>query len=244
MVKKLFINAKWEKEIKLNETHLKEIKKYTSITLFSSSNFSDKIDDIITKLKKEGIEIKTSKADRTCKNCQILGCDIYQESFKPEIKSSAVLYIGDGDFHPTALLYSQMYSKIKFDLLVLNPYTSKIEKYDTIKIKKNILKMKANLLQYLNSKNVGILVTTKPGQNYLELAKQLKKQLELKSKKAYIFLDNEINLDRLEDFIFIDCWINTGCPRIGTDDILNFNKPLINIKEAFKPEDYLGKINV
>ena len=70
------------------------------------------------------------------------------------------------------------------------------------------------------------MITTKPGQN------NLKKALELKAdKNIYYFLDDTINFAELENFNFIDCWVNTACPRIAYDDSIKIAKPIINIGE-------------
>jgi diphthamide biosynthesis enzyme Dph1/Dph2-like protein len=38
-----------------------------------------------------------------------------------------------------------------------------------------------------------------------------------------------------ENYPFIECWVNTACPRIGTDDIININQPMINLRDALDP---------
>jgi diphthamide biosynthesis enzyme Dph1/Dph2-like protein len=97
---------------------------------------------------------------------------------------------------------------------------------DLFKVKQ---KLKGKLLKYLNAKNIGVLISTKPGQFYLNLAKKLKKE------NIYFFVDNTFDFKHLEDYNFIDAWVNTACPRIGQDDEL----PVINIKEALDPDKYL-----
>jgi len=73
-------------------------------------------------------------------------------------------------------------------------------------------------------------------------AKRLKEFLEKQGKKAYIFIDNNLDLRHLENYPFIDSWVNTACPRIGTDDIVNIKQPLINIKEAGNPVKALEEL--
>ena len=88
---------------------------------------------------------------------------------------------------------------------------------------------------FINAQTLGILITIKPGQQYLNTAKNLKEKLEKENKKAYIFIDDTLNLNQLENYPFIDCWINTACPRIGQDDIVNIEQPMINLREANNP---------
>jgi len=75
--------------------------------------------------------------------------------------------------------------------------------------------------------NVGVLVSTKSGQQYLKNALLLKRS----KKNIYIFVDNTFNYAEMENFPFIDVWVNTACPRIGDDET---PKPLININDALK----------
>jgi len=75
------------------------------------------------------------------------------------------------------------------------------------------------------------LITTKPGQNNLKKALELKSNDKYKDKNFYFFLDDTVNFAELENFNFIDCWINTACPRIAFDDSIKMIKPILNIIE-------------
>lgn len=230
MVKVLFFETPYNKEILLNNKLINYLKKnkIKSIALFASIQFI-KLDKVKKQLK--NINIKTTKAKRTNKETQILGCDTYHDSFKEDIisKTDVALYIGDGLFHPQALLFSQIYKKQFKKIISYNPVTKQIKILNKKDIQKQINRIKANLKKFLMAKTIGIIVSTKPGQQYLELSKKLKQKL--KNKKVYIFITNNIDLNELENFPFIQSWVNSACPRIGFDNIEN--KSIINIKEAF-----------
>ncbi|MBI2056774.1 diphthamide synthesis protein, partial [Candidatus Pacearchaeota archaeon] len=161
------------------------------------------------------------------------------DSFKDQIikNSDLILYVGDGLFHPKALLLSQIKEKKESfkPVIIFDPISNKINEINKKDIDKQIQKKKRNLKMFINSKTIGILVTIKPGQQYFNSAKNLKEKLKENGKKSYIFIDNNINLSQLENYPFIHCWVNTACPRIGTDDIVNVEQPIINLKEAFNP---------
>lgn len=247
MTQIIFIDAKWEGEIKLTDKLKKFLlgKKPKSIAIFASVQFT-KLDELIKQIKKLGIKINITKAKRTNSPMQILGCDCYENSFEENIikNSDLIIYIGDGLFHPKALLLSQISSKrlpkrgqseeIK-PIIIFDPITNQIKEINKKDIEKQIQKIKRNLRFFINSKNIGILVTIKPGQQYFSSAKKLKERLEKENKKAYIFIDDIINLNQLENYPFIQTWVNTACPRIGTDDIVNIEKPIINLREAMNP---------
>ncbi len=72
-----------------------------------------------------------------------------------------------------------------------------------------------------NSKNIGIIIETKKGQSNMFLAKKIKKIItEMnkekldKRKNVFLFLTNNINQKDMNDFNFVDFWINTACPRV------------------------------
>jgi len=59
---------------------------------------------------------------------------------------------------------------------------------------------------------------------YIKRLDLLKKKYE--DKKFYTFIAETIDLNQLENFPFIECWVNTACPRIAED-----KKGMININE-------------
>ncbi|MBS3100056.1 diphthamide synthesis protein [Candidatus Pacearchaeota archaeon] len=246
MVRIEYINAKWAGEIKLGKEVLEYFKKQkiTSVALFASSQFTE-LDSVKSQLKNLGISVNITKAKRTDGGVQILGCDCYADSFERPIiqKSEVILYVGDGLFHPKALLLSQINFKEIKPVLIWDCVAEKMSILTEKEIKIQINKMKRNLRIYINSFKIGILVTTKPGQQYINLALRLKEVLKKQGKKAFIFTDNTFDLKQLENYPFIECWVNTACPRIGTDDITTTEKALINIRDAFAPATALEMIS-
>jgi 2-(3-amino-3-carboxypropyl)histidine synthase len=82
----------------------------------------------------------------------------------------------------------------------------------------------------LGAYRVGILVSTKPGQNRLKRAIFLKKKLEAEGKKVFVFVANEIVPESLLDFPDIEAWINTACYRL-IDDSERFERPIVNLDD-------------
>jgi 2-(3-amino-3-carboxypropyl)histidine synthase len=148
----------------------------------------------------------------------VLGCDV-SAAKNIANKVDAFLYMGTGEFHPLGIAL-----ETGKPVIVANPASgnaSGIDKKDVEKIKS---RRKGSYLKFLTAKNIGILVSTKPGQNKLKQALALKKKL--KNKNSYIFIADEIDLSRLENFPFIEAWVNTACPRIA-DNI----KGMVNIED-------------
>ena len=63
-------------------------------------------------------------------------------------------------------------------------------------------------------------------------------------KKIYFFVDDTVSLNQLENFNFIDMWINTACPRIAIDDAEWFSRGVINLNDAYLVKEILGKKSV
>ncbi len=245
MPRLLLMEAKWEGKIEVTDKLKKYLEKQKpkTIALFASIQFLD-IQNFIKQLEKMEIKINTTKAKRTDAEIQILGCDCYSDSFKKEIiqESDLVLYVGDGLFHPKALLLSQIKNKDFKLVTIFDPISNQIKELTKETIQKQIQRYKRNLKMFIHSKSVGLLVTIKPGQQYFVLAKRLKDKLKEQGKKAYIFVDDTFNLNNLENYSFVKAWVNTACPRIGTDDIVNVEQPIINLKDAFNPIKALEEI--
>jgi len=141
---------------------------------------------------------------------QVLGCS--QPKFPKNTK--AVLLIGSGRFHAVSLAYE---TKLPIYILEKNQLTKISEE----EIQTFERKHKASYLKFLNAENVGILISTKPGQENLQRALNLKKKLK---KNSYLFISNAINIHEFENF-GLDCWVNTACPRLDMDsNIVNINK--------------------
>ena len=184
MPRLFLLDAKWENEVKLTSklnSYLKK-EKVNSIDLFASVQFSD-LENFIKELKKIKIKVNITKAKRTDKPLQILGCDCYSDSFKDNLKSDIILYIGDGLFHPKALLLAT-----KKNVTIFDPVSNNVKILTKKDIQKELMIKKRNLLKFLNATKLGILVTIKPGQQYLQAAINLKNDLEKKDKKVYIFI--------------------------------------------------------
>ena len=152
---------------------------------------------------------------------QILGCNV-EAAEKIKGKVDAFLFIGTGEFHPIAVAL-----KTNKPVFVFNPVSQKLSKLDEQTIADFKQQRKGALLKFLHAKTVGILASTKHGQQRFAEARKLKQKLEKKqNKKCYIFVFDTLDFAQLENFPFIDCWLNTACPRIadGRSDIINWNE--------------------
>lgn len=141
---------------------------------------------------------------------QVLGCS------KPPFSkdTQAVLLISSGRFHAISLAL-----ETNLPIYIYDRKLSKISEKEIEELRK---KKKVAYLKFLNAEKIGIIISTKPGQENLTPALRIKKNL--KNKKSYLFIGNEINPKEFENFP-ISSWLNTACPRLDFD----FN--VINLRE-------------
>lgn len=173
------------------------------IALFYSSQFKKLAEEIHLELKKEKEILLFS---------QVLGCS----SPKIPKETQAAVLIGEGAFHATALEYELKIPTYIYQFGKL----SRVNESDVTKLSE---KEKAALMNYLNSEEIGILISTKPGQERLSKAIDFKKNLE--NKKSYLFISNDLNISEFDNF-GLNSFVNTACPRMdmASSKIINLNK--------------------
>ena len=189
-------------DIKINKSEIKKLPK--KLFLAYSIQYKELAENIKSQLTKNKIKV--------IKQQQVLGCS--KISNKNNIP---ILLISTGKFHA-----QNLYLQTPILYVLEN---NKIIKIPESEIRNLKAKKKTALIKFLKAERVGILVSTKPGQENLNRAVKLKKQLEGKGKQAYVFISNNIDITQFENFN-IQSWINTACSGLSMDnpDIININE--------------------
>jgi 2-(3-amino-3-carboxypropyl)histidine synthase len=201
--------------------NIKKIKE-NRIGLVTTVQLLDSLEKARKVLESSGKIVKIGKGKQSLG--QILGCDI-SSAKAVEKEVDAFLYIGSGRFHPLGLSL-----QTEKPVYVLDIEKEKIESMEEMK-EKYLRQRYAAVAIAKDAKRFGILVSVKPGQKNIELAKSIKKKLEAKGKKAYILVFNEIRPEKLLG-LELDCYINTACPRITIEDRASYKKPMLNPDEV------------
>lgn len=139
---------------------------------------------------------------------QITGCNV-SNALKVKNKVDCFFVLSEGRFH--ALEVARKTRK--------PVYIATGDKITEEEIKNYESKLRGKQIRFLNAKKVGILVSLKPGQYNLKLAKELKNKL--KNKESYILMADNLDIQGLENFQGIDMFINTACSRIESNNIIN-----------------------
>lgn len=208
----------WKIDVDLENLKLTipELSKYKRLALATNISHIHQLLAIKEFFKSNGIETLTKKGVLPVYEGQILGCDAFAIKI-PE--AEAILYIGDGMFHALTIEETK-------PVYIFNPLTKEFRQINDI-IERLKKKRAGAIAAALSAKVFGILVSIKPGQFHLEVAKWAKRELEKIGKTAEIIVANEFNPYSIANFSVFEAYINTACPRI-IDDIDLFGKPILN----------------
>lgn len=198
------------------------------VAVFTTIQFMNSLEPIMKQIEATGRETVVFKTGHTRHQGQILGCNVQKFKEYANEEFDDFVYVGDGFFHPKALLWKNEDKKVHY----YNPFSghySTVDYSEMLGIKK---KYTASIAKFYMSNKIGVLISTKPGQFMIKRAYELEE--EYPDKEFYFFIDNTLDFNALEDFNFIQCWINTACPRIAFDDSIKITKPVVNMEDIKK----------
>jgi len=203
-----------------------QFKTCKTVGLVTTVQHVPKLQDAKTFLESKGKTVLIGRHGAKAKyDGQILGCDAGSAASVDE-KVDCVLYLGGGYFHPLAAAFA-----CRKRVLAADPFLNKLTWMDEERDRR--LKRRKGLMTLaIVAKNVGILVSVKPGQFSLSDALKLKKEFESVGKKASVLVTDFISSEPLENFHCFDVYVNTACPRIALDDCISYGKPMLTVGEA------------
>ena len=207
-MKAVFIHTKYTGEVDLSKIEVDKLP--AKIGLVTTTQFIDKTTKIKQYLEKNNKEVFIEEGEQRHEG-QLLGCDV-GAAIKIQDNVDAFLYIGSGEFHPLGVAM-----QTKKDVFTFNPVSSVFSILDENEIEKYKKNKKVKYIKFLSAENIGIMVTIKPGQYSYNKAKEIKKKLEEKGKKCFIFVFDTLDANEMQNFPFIDFCVNTACPRIADD---------------------------
>lgn len=152
---------------------------------------------------------------------QLLGCDA-TAALDVEEDVGCFVYLGTGEFHPLHLAYDT-----DKPIWLANPLTKTVELLPEERKRRYFAKQAIRKNNGKHSKCYGFLVSTKPGQYYLNMAKRMLEEVRSVGKDGIILTHDTIVPNDLLNFSEVDCYVNTACPRI-VEDQQNYPKTLIN----------------
>jgi 2-(3-amino-3-carboxypropyl)histidine synthase len=213
---------------------LKELSGFERIGVVTTVQHVEQLVDIQRFLEKRGKKVLIGKHGKRARyDGQILGCD-WGSIKSIEGKVDCFLYFGGGVFHAIGGAVAT-----EKPFLAVDPFAGSI-KWMAGEREKEFKRRKGALLVALEAKRFGIICSTKPGQFNLKAALYAKKLLEESGRSAHVLICNEVNYESLNNFLEVDCFVNTACPRI-IEDYDRLRKPILNVEEIrrlTKPSKY------
>lgn len=219
-MKTFFIEAETTLKINMSLEVIERLPK--ELAIFTTIQFMPQLPEIKQAIEATGRTVKLLQGKHTRHPGQILGCEFL------EYDAPAFLFVGDGKFHPEAIMMQNPKLVFQYD-----PFRESLEELDRAEIDKLIKQHRGAIMKFFASDIIGILVSTKPGQGFLKRAMEFKEKLNGK-KEVCIFICDTIDFTQLENFPFVQCWVNTACPRIALDDKQKFQKPVVNLDDVWE----------
>ena len=201
---------------------LPHLEGYKAIALATTVQHVHQLDAMRAFFEKNGKKVLIGKGERAHVPGQVLGCDA-GAIISVEKGADAIVFVGHGMFHALAI-HSKDSEK---PVLVFNPYDSSVR---DVRGEIERLRKRRNgaLAAAFSCRRFGILLSTKPGQFNMALAKWAKVELEKKGLEADILVANELEPLALKNFLAFECYVDTACPRMA-DDSERFGRPILDI---------------
>lgn len=199
-----------------------------NVALFTTAQLLHRYEDIAKQLVDAGLVVVRIKTIHTREPGQLLGCNLQSFSEYTDKSFDCILYVGDGLFHPKALMWKNDVPAVMYDPFSQVEYVATLD--EVARVRK---KHAAALSVFHMAKVVGVIIPLKPGgQMYAKWALELK---ELYPDKTFVNLvDYNVDFAGLENFPFCEVFVNTACPRIAFDDAGQLHKPVVNLEDVSK----------
>lgn len=195
------------------------------ICLATDVQFVNQLNSLTKQLKTAGKTVFALKGAHAKYVSQILGCSHIKLDY-PKL-TEAFLYVGDGLFHPKALLLGSTKA-----VYIYNPFSKEFRVLPRSEVARIQKHEKVAFTKFLHAEKIGVLITVKPGQLGVQAHLKQIYGLEKKfpDKRFYYLAFDTLDFSQLENFPFIDCFVNTACTRL-IDDHDKFPKPMVNMDQ-------------
>ena len=184
--------------------------------LVTTVQHAHQVPDMERWLAKNGVRVVVAEGDgRTPLRGQVLGC-----SFAAARKTGAdeVLVVATGLFHAIGVALAT-----GARVIALDPLSGTAQEVDG----EALMRRRFALIERAKAAaNTGIIVSSKSGQQRMELAREL----AALRPRATIILMREVSPEELLNLGF-DAYVNTACPRLSYDDQSRFPVPVLSPQE-------------
>ncbi|MFH1224562.1 MAG: diphthamide biosynthesis enzyme Dph2 [Candidatus Diapherotrites archaeon] len=233
----VFVPLHYEIGAKAAQETAEKIKKtgFKKAGLCSTIQYAQFLPALKKELEKMGVTAFIGKGGaRIAEEGQVLGCDCSSVR-AVEKKADAVVFAGDGMFHPIAVSYCT-----KKPIIMANPKTNPVSVlvFDSAAEREKFIRRRFGAIaRAKDAKVFGIIMGTKKGQMREGEAMRAKRIIEAKGREAVLLASSFVREEYFTG-MGIDCFVSTACPRIAPEDGLHWKKPVLTVREL---EILLGK---
>ncbi|KAI4291528.1 2-(3-amino-3-carboxypropyl)histidine synthase [Pancytospora philotis] len=182
-------------------------------------------------------------------NASCEGCACAVTAFAPQVKplspgevlgctspvitgASDVVYIGDGRFH----LESAMIRNPSLNFYKYCPFTRKMSR-EFYKQAEMVQTRRAEIARAFAGRTFGVILGSLGRQGNRKIMANVIRRLE-KNYQVYRIVVDEINEQILDQFGFVDAFVQVSCPRLSIDWGACYHKPLLSPFEVFYENEY------
>jgi 2-(3-amino-3-carboxypropyl)histidine synthase len=200
------------------------LSKYKKIGLATFSQHLDELEPVKKQLEEAGFEVYLGRKNNLLLGSQTFGCD-FSTVFSNAELVDAFCYLGQSEFHAVGLALAT-----DRPTYLLDPH---LEEIRDMKEEAEDRQKRAILAVYqaLDAKVFGVITGLKEGQAMIGRSKWITNRLEAHGKKVVQLAMLDITPDKLVQFIQIEAFVQTACPRISIDGF-TFKKPVLSIPQA------------
>ncbi len=212
----------WEYRYDLNpwpsiEKNLGEIKenKLGIVTTVQHIGF---LEEVKEKLEKSGkTAVIGNPGPRVTYPGQVLGCDA-STAISIMDKVEAFVFIGTGVFHPLLVAF-----QTKKPVYAIDPFSGEMKRITGESLERE---RALRITKAMNTKSFGIVLSSKPGQYFPEIAERIAEEVRERGLFASKIIMDNISPEAL-DYLGFEAYVITACPRIVMDDWKNYRKPIL-----------------
>lgn len=218
--KVIFLEARMPQDLREAVERAVPLLKSKRVGVTTTIQHVHKLSQALEVLREHGIEGFIGPAEGRLK-CpgQVLGCCY---SAARAVDADEYIFIGTGQFHPLGIALATGKR-----VVITDPVTGEISEINTEPM---LRRRFGAIARAAGARRFAVLVSKKPGQRRIELARRLKTLGELMGKEMFlVYLDN-IEPDRLLN-LGAEAAVSTACPRIALDDAAKYKIPVLTPPE-------------
>jgi len=205
--KVIYIEARMRADVREAVERAADLLSAKRIGVVTTVQHVHRMKDMVEVLGGWGIEAVVQEGGgRTRYPGQVLGCN-YEAARNMDVEE--YLFVGTGQFHPLGVALAT-----KKRVVAADPVTGNVSVIDTLPMLK---RRYGAIARAGNAERIAVLVSKKPGQKRMDLAREMAALGEEHGKEMILVYLDRVEPDALVN-LGMDAAVCTACPRIALDD--------------------------